>query len=541
MPRLLLELVFRRQRGRFSFGDVRLLAWRTDEVSRHYGIALATLIPCAFLLLFVAQFVFSLSPFPSMLFGVSPLIWYHLGYLAPRARKGLSQAAIDSVYYFGFLLTLGALAVSAILLAKQGTPKLEAIGSQFGVGLLATGYAIVARIHLTSVAANVAEANPDVAMSNVVKQSRELVTQIELAAGHFNQFAENLIRESNQSVRVANEIAQESIRTSSKLFEESIKEATTRALEGLEEIRAIVHDSTFSTERRALSRSVAGAVKQMNALEENMQRLASCFAKNVNAFEVIAPVADETLSRFQSLNQELTVLNSPETGLAGVGKSINQAAELIENAAHLLESSLPLLSELSEALGGVGPSLKSLKTVTKKATEQIEALAAASQSFEGTARSVEGLADAGDRFAQSFNNAVGSADVFDRKLSEFSGGIESTSSALLTVLKMLEDLTQQLGNVNELSKSLSSQSIADGVTNVRSAQEAIQKLEGSLRDFQAGVETANATIRTAVSGAASALENDLKRSTGTVNLLSSRLVEVAQEIINGVKNHSGGA
>src|SRR5437762_2216975 len=48
-------------------------------------------------------------PWLAITFAIAPLAYYHLFYLARRARKGLSAAAIDSVYYFGFLVTVAAL------------------------------------------------------------------------------------------------------------------------------------------------------------------------------------------------------------------------------------------------------------------------------------------------------------------------------------------------------------------------------------------------------------------------------------------------
>jgi hypothetical protein len=88
-------------------------------MTRHYGSILSVLIPCSFFFLVTTQLI-GLPPWGSILFGICPLIWYHLGYLVPRARKGLTQAAIDSVYYFGFVLTLSALALSA---GKQSSPS----------------------------------------------------------------------------------------------------------------------------------------------------------------------------------------------------------------------------------------------------------------------------------------------------------------------------------------------------------------------------------------------------------------------------------
>src|SRR6185369_2077168 len=112
--------------------------------------------------LLVAATYLQLPPWAGMLGGGLPLAYYHLGYLLPRARKGLSHAAIDSVYYFGFLVTIAALGVSAVSLAVTGgKAPLNNIAFQFGLGLLATGYAVLARMHLTSITTYVDEGSPE--------------------------------------------------------------------------------------------------------------------------------------------------------------------------------------------------------------------------------------------------------------------------------------------------------------------------------------------------------------------------------------------
>src|SRR4051812_11019570 len=62
-----------------------------------------------------------------------PLAYYHLVWLTPAAKAGLSQAAVDSVYYFGFLITVAALGVSALTIAISGAAvSMNTVIYQFG-------------------------------------------------------------------------------------------------------------------------------------------------------------------------------------------------------------------------------------------------------------------------------------------------------------------------------------------------------------------------------------------------------------------------
>src|SRR5690349_5241898 len=83
---------------------------------------------------------------------VAPLVAYHVR-LASLLKNGLADPngfLVDSVYYFGFLITVFALAVTAFTIAvSSDSPNLiSTILQQFGAGLLATGYAVMARLHL---------------------------------------------------------------------------------------------------------------------------------------------------------------------------------------------------------------------------------------------------------------------------------------------------------------------------------------------------------------------------------------------------------
>src|SRR4051812_18321375 len=127
------------------------MAAGASAVTRPFFPALRNLALLSFAFLIGAT-VLRQPPWIATLGGVAPLVWYHVGYLSPRARAGLSQSAIDSVYYFGFLITIAALGVSAVSLAASGgKASMDAVAYQFGLGLFATGYAVFARMHLTSI------------------------------------------------------------------------------------------------------------------------------------------------------------------------------------------------------------------------------------------------------------------------------------------------------------------------------------------------------------------------------------------------------
>ena len=78
--------------------------------------------------------------------GASPLIAYKF-YLS--SRDTLTQNEIDSIYYFGFLITLTVLGGTALRLVFFSA-QVESVAAQFGLGLLATGFGLWSRLTLLS-------------------------------------------------------------------------------------------------------------------------------------------------------------------------------------------------------------------------------------------------------------------------------------------------------------------------------------------------------------------------------------------------------
>src|SRR4051794_33394860 len=59
-------------------------------------------------------------------FGMVPLVAYHLRLLSD-VGKGLSQTTIDTVYYFGFIVTIATLAATVLFIATRGIASRDLI------------------------------------------------------------------------------------------------------------------------------------------------------------------------------------------------------------------------------------------------------------------------------------------------------------------------------------------------------------------------------------------------------------------------------
>lgn len=223
--------------------------------------------------LLVTATVMGMSPWLSMIGALTPLGYYHLFYLAPKAKKELSQSAVDSVYYFGFLLTVAALGISAVSIAHAGTsPDLSKVSFQFGIGLIATGYAVIARMHLSSITSSLARESPEAILDRYIKRSLALVDNVEIAVVRTSEFSNIVVSKTNEVLETSQASIEKSLLDVAKVFEAEIKSTFATAKDNLSEIRGVMSDVSFAAERKELTKSIrenADATTQLSkALEE---------------------------------------------------------------------------------------------------------------------------------------------------------------------------------------------------------------------------------------------------------------------------------
>ncbi|RYZ77606.1 MAG: hypothetical protein EOP05_01195 [Proteobacteria bacterium] len=145
---------------------------------------------------------------------------YHAyGVYRSRRIKDVSVIA-DGCYYLGFIFTLGMLFISIVL----GDHNIDKVINQFGLGLLTTGYGLIARIHLSGMKEEVEESLEDslarqeqlsakihgisVALENGAIATNELFRkQSESLVENMSSTRENLSREVTSFAALANDFS----------------------------------------------------------------------------------------------------------------------------------------------------------------------------------------------------------------------------------------------------------------------------------------------------------------------------------------------
>lgn len=438
----------------------------------YFGWMLACMLVSASLM--AAATFFRFPPWAIMAGGVGPMCFYHLFYLRPRAKTGLHQAAIDSVYYFGFLVTVSALAISAIAIAIAGDNPGDNVNTvlyQFGAGLLATGYAVVARMHLSSIASATEDHSLEENLGRYIQRSAELVTNAEMVSEQFVEFSRRMMTVTAEVAEQARLGTEKAMLETARVFESEMRSTLAAARDGWVQMRALVNDATFASEREQLARGIKTTTKAAEELHDAMKKLAGMMNEEVQA-------AQQAIATSTGLEQTLRRFSLQVEGLCG-------------NDGPLLRSSVSLrtavtgLSEIAAAVAGAGPAFMNMQALTAEAAEQLQTLAGASEKLD---LALTRMAEAAD-ISQSL---AGGMSKVSSALSPLAANAKLFSTNLERAGHVSEKFEQQLRILPEQAQRLSSympdpSKATEGTDKLAAAVDKLQATVASLRQLYSGL------------------------------------------------------
>jgi chromosome segregation ATPase len=445
------------------------------------------LMPRAILLsavILVGLTALNVNPFVTFPAALAPMVAYHVFFLRPRARAGeLTSLEIDSIYYYGFLLTILALATSALTVVVRGADKsLAVVGAQFGLGLLATGYAVAARIQLL-LSARAATANDDDdVLESYINRSRELISSIELASSSFDTYARSLQDRVTAAAAESQSRTELVLSDAARAFTDGISATLEESKSSIAEIRAFLNDAAFTSEREELKKSVQSSVSALTKLNNALERMAELSSSSANSTGEFVTAVGAVSERAVLLSERLEGLSAENGTLVRFQQQLSSSAEQVSRAVDELQ-------QLPEQLHGVGAAAAGV-------AGDLDALA---ESAAGTGKSIKPLAGAAERIAE----IVSSLEAADGALSAMKDTGSATASELerlrLSILSALP-LLEQFGKVGEQS-----------TPTLKSMGDHVQQLE-QVASALAPVATSMASISDVLSNHAEQL-----RSTAAAN------------------------
>lgn len=527
--------------------------------------------------LLVVSHVLLRSPWMSLVAGAGPLVYYHLLYLAPRARKGLTQTAIDSVYYFGFLVTVAALGISAVTIASSGgATDINAVVFQFGVGLFATGYAVIARMHLSSLSTMVEEASPEAILDRYIKRSMEMLDNVEDAVVRTSEFSNVVISRTNEISDNARASAEKAMLDVARMFENEMKSTLALARDGITEVRGLVADTSFVTEREELARSIKATIEASTKLNIALGEYADRTREGAGASREAAVTSANLGDALLTLKSSVESLSGVDGALARASNAIAAAGQTIAEGTSQVGVAVGELTGIADAVVNIGPTFQKIKTNAKRAEDQLNALTMVStrldsalagivSTSEATGVLADGLERVGkalpalvtqsDALGTGFGLAVAASEQMARKLSSLPEQVKSVEFVTAEVARALQTIVDAIGvaagHARELQSSTATTmptvagahqllaSAGELQTTIRSLQQLLTGFGDSMRSTQSVLSDASAQIKSSVDSSADMLQADVRRASDAATMLTERLVTVAQTIIDQTRRQQG--
>ncbi len=294
-----------------------------------------------------------------------------------------SPWAIDSVYYLGFLTTLGVLGASAWSLSTGpgGSNSITNAGTQFALGLLATGLGLLLRLMLQSQAA--ASDNPSVELSRYVETIGQLSWRMEEAARNFERLTAETLQSASDTSKKATTSALASVTEGLEPAIKELRATVTGINKSLKRLDA-GQMSSLSQAIADLEKSVTGVTTALADAQQPIQgyraelgRTADSSAKVNESLAAMANSLGSVRDRLPPLDAALAKY---ESDLARTSAAQSGYAQSSEELLDSLRSTAGAVMGLGERLGNaasqltLGFELTDLKSLNTVLTDTVQGL-----------------------------------------------------------------------------------------------------------------------------------------------------------------------
>jgi hypothetical protein len=444
--------------------------------------------------------------------GVLPLAAYHVILLRQRI---LSPTEIDSIYYFGFLVTVITLVSTAISIGiSRNTIELRWVLLQFGLGLVATGYALFARLHLLS--KSTAKADMDIVDSteNLAKAVAKVASEFDKAGyqvSAFVEMTERRLSEMEQRSKIkfvaVEAMFEQKLNEAAIAFNEALARSTAQSFERSARI--------IETATAKFAEAISSVMKEVGRVQSEAEAIS--FAK---ASERIAHFAGEMEVSITAISGKVTEASRESA------KAISELTTASRKAMKLatdISGKLERLEQLESLIKAISSASESLTGISKTAAD-------ADASISSLAIKI-GLAENGIREGIIAPLSTGgiAAAIASAERAIFEAG-KVTSGLLLSIdqsiipvgekaPELLRQLESSTSGIQRGSTALA-QSMAEFETSLRQSSQAIASaagMAGATQSACADMPAAAAKLAAAISSIgdeASGLAGMLDRTRG---------------------------
>lgn len=318
--------------------------------------------------------------------GVLPLVWYHWSL---RAKKSLTPDEIDSVYYFGFLVTVATLMFTTVSIGRgQAQLSLPAVLTQFGLGLIATAYGLFARLHLIATVGPRSEDEISKNNERLAQSVQEAASQFDVASHQVAAFVQRLNERLvgiDQTLATAETKLSSSLAVAETEFRARLSASAAAFSEELSQSKKVI----FEAATTSIAATTQSYQQSVTALIAELQR-AQAEAAQIS----FRPVADQ---------------------LSGLAAQLTEAMSTVNSAARIAHE------EASESIGELTSASRKTLLLVKKISDDLEALDGIKQLVESVRLSQEGLA----QLSSASVTATNTISTLGATLRQFDGDVRT--------------------------------------------------------------------------------------------------------------------
>ena len=422
------------------------------------------------------------------LFGLTPLIIYHVRLLKDARTETIPQALIDSIYYFGFLITLSTLAIAVIRLSFQNNTNeslLSNIAIQFGLGLIATGYALAARIHLMALQGTLEEKDLDKILDKYHDRLSDSIIKTQLVTEEMERFALALQAKNNEYLDETFNSFKASFKKICNSHEQSINNITDVTLSSISKISEALKGFSLENEVSLLKtdmRILGGSLSNMSGrITSMLEKVESIDVPIKNTSTILTHLNSNLIaasSNFESYYKYTALMSS------NFGK-VSESLNLVTNSTIAFEESISSLRKIFD-----GKFVTRLSNINDQITKIIA--------------SSESVVPLMSTFIESIKSTEKASSLLNTEI-----------SAIAELFDSYKMLTEKMGVMTENMNKI-----------IDKCQITIDKYENS-----------NEIVEKRIQLLSSGLEEELRKTEAVVSIISTNFVKMVDFIITETKNN----
>lgn len=437
--------------------------------------------------------------------GMIPLVFYHFRLWVESRKKSsagvhvpLTTTTIDSIYYFGFIITIATLASAVLQVSLRGVNQnYMDVVSQFGLGLVATGYAVFARMQLLSANEALGFIPEKELVDEYFHSVKSLAESIKLSADEFASYTRLLAEQQTQLLAEFRTQTHQSMIASTNAFSEKLNAVFKQSYQELsilntsvtsidfgsdvaelkEQTKAVGQALNYASGRiGAFSKALDGAQISISQASENTQKLATAAGNVATQAEGIGVVAIQMRSLEESFKAIVADGVTVHETFGQVQAQVEKVVLAVSDSLNALTESLRVnviaagehISSMTGNFNTFSELLLQAQTAFKSASNNLQSL---SSSSELAAGKLAGIGEAGPQLLQ-MRDAVQAIDTHLKQLAQTVGTVDTK---FIDAMEKLEGSVSKLVSQIETGTNTSSDAVTRLTTSLASIADYIIK------------------------------------------------------------------